>query len=277
MLKLGLLFKPGLKDKEKILKELELWKQELGYDSQEISGRGDVALISDWQEEIDFILCFGGDGTILHSVEYSIFHKAPVLGVNLGKLGFLSGTSLKDLKRSIFALINGKYKIENRMLLDLKVIRDKNIVFQGIALNDVVLFKGDYAKLVNLRLYSNRQFVYQARCDGMIISTPTGSTAYSLAAGGPIISPTLQSITVTPLNPQILTTRPMVFDKDDIIEIKLPQNHQVYLQTDGNSRCDVRFNDKVIIKKAEQTVKFVKLNQETFYNILRKKLQIGMI
>ncbi|MCL2063723.1 MAG: NAD(+)/NADH kinase [Candidatus Cloacimonetes bacterium] len=297
MLRLGLLFKPNLKDKEIILKnfiniceKLDIWSCELGsrenmleffdfpFSENKNLSHSSPNSPKETIQQIDFILCFGGDGTMLRSVEYSIFFKAPVLGVNLGKLGFLSDTSLKELEMSIVALTQKKYRIESRMMLDIKVFSNINlstIKYHGLALNDAVLFKGHNSKLIDLRLYANRQFVYETRSDGLVISTPTGSTAYSLSAGGPIISPAMQAIVVTPLNPHILSIRPFVFDEDETIEIRIPNDHHIYLQTDGNNRCELDFQDKIIIKKYKETLNFVKLTQKTFYRILRKKLQMG--
>ena len=271
MLTIGVLFKLYIKDKEKILDAL----MEMGVRSEEIQIN---KLESTAQySKIDFILCFGGDGTILRSLEYSIAYNAPVLGVNLGKLGFLSDTSLKELKQSIQFLINKKYCLESRMLLDVHVIREKKEIFRGLALNEAVLFKACNSKLINIKLYSNRHFVYETRSDGIVISTPTGSTAYSMSAGGPIISPAMQAIVATPLNPHILTIRPIIFAENDVLCLESPIEQQMYLQTDGKSRCELHKSDKIIIKKASQTIKFVKLTQKTFYRILRKKLQMGKI
>ena len=280
MLNIGLLFKIYLNDKDIIMEELyKLGKEfqvtfyELNKDKQ----MHENCITIPKHPKTDFILCFGGDGTMLRSMGYSLLHQAPVLGVNLGKVGFLSDTSLKDLKKSIYALVNKKYRIENRMLLDIQAFRGHETIFKGIALNEIVLFKGNNSKLINLRLYANRQYVYEVRSDGLVICTPTGSTAYSLSAGGPICSSAMKAIIATPLNPHILTVRPFVFDKDEIIEIRIPAKQQVYLQTDGNSRCELQYQDKIIIKKSKETIKFVKLTQKTFYRILRKKLQMGKI
>ena len=287
---LGILFKRILLDKEMIIKEIEAVTKELqvtSYELQEMpppsppahtsQGGQNETPNSELPPKIDFILCFGGDGTMLRSAENSIFYSAPVLGVNLGKLGFLTDISLKELKQSIQSLINKKYRLENRMLLDISVIRENKPIYQGIALNDAVIFKGSNSKLIRLRLYANRQFVYETRSDGIVVSTPTGSTAYSLSAGGPLISPIMQAIVVTALNPHILTVRPMVFDENETIEIKLPEKHHIFLQTDGNSRCELEYQDRIIIKKSQNALKFVKLTQKTFYQVLRKKLQMGKI
>ena len=283
MLKIGLLFKPELKDINQIIQLLtEIEKTELAnfyiLDKNEKFCHPQILCqFPNSAQFIDFILCFGGDGTMLRSTEFAISYNAPVLGINYGKLGFLSDCSLKELKNSLNDLINRKFHLESRMLLEVKVYRNNKLYTQAISLNDAVLFKGSDAKLVNFRLYANKQFVYETRSDGIVISTPTGATAYSLSAGGPIISPAMQAIIVTPLNPHILTVRPMVFDDNETIEIKLPSNNFLNLQIDGINKCELQCHDRIVLKKSKKFVNFVKLTQKTFYRILRRKLHMGKI
>ena len=212
---------------------------------------------------------------MLRSVEFSLKYKAPVFGVNYGKLGFLSDCSMNELKKAIHDLKNKRFQLESRVLLDVKVFRQKQQILHTKALNDAVLHKEGDVKLIDIRLYVNKQFVYKTRSDGIVVSTPTGSTAYSLSAGGPIMSPAMRAIIVTPLNPHILTIRPMVFGENESIELRLPVDNQAYLQVDGISKCKLECNDVIIVRKSRQSVNFVKLTQKTFYKILRKKLNMG--
>jgi len=159
--------------------------------------------------------------------------------------------------------------------LDVGVYKNTKLTLSRVALNDVAVFKGNESKMVNIKLYANRQFVYETRSDGMVVSTPTGSTAYSLSAGGPIMSPSMAGMIVTPLNPHVLTVRPMVFSEYDTIELRLPTDESMNLQIDGISLCDLRSNDRVVVKRSKYKFSFVKLTQKTFYKILRKKLNMG--
>ncbi len=281
MLNIGLLFKPELIDMKPIIDLLLVVKKynEVDY---HILGAGEtfcpkelLCYFPSQTEKVDLILCFGGDGTILRSVDYSVKNNAPVLGINYGKLGFLSEYTLNDLKKAINNLLQKNYKLESRMLLDIKVYRNKSLIINKLALNDAVLYKGSDAKLVDLRLMSNKHFIYDTRSDGLIISSPTGSTAYSLSAGGAIISPNMKAFIVTPLNPHNLTIRPMVLSSDDSISVSLSSESQVFLQVDGVTCGKLETSDKIIIKKHIKSMNFIKLNHKSFYKILRHKLHMG--
>ena len=287
MLNIGLMFKHYLPKKNQIIKLLSDIEREkdicfylLGEATTEMIPKDkNIPHNTDSENDfkIDYIFCFGGDGTILRSVEYSILHNAPVLGVNFGKLGFLSDSTIREIRHSIDELQNGNFHLEKRMMLDIYVYRNKELIYSDLSLNEAVLSKGIISKLIKIRLYANRHFVYETRSDGMIISTPTGSTAYSLSAGGPIILPTMEAILVTALNPHAFTIRPMVFAGDTQFEIRIPIDNEVYLQTDGKNRYLLQHDDKIIIRKSLQSLKFIKLKNKTFYKLLRKKLYMGKI
>jgi NAD+ kinase len=222
------------------------------------------------------ILVFGGDGTMLRAVDVSLKHKAPLLGINIGGLGFLSDSSMKELEKSVDDLLKGKFSILKRMLLEVVVKRDGKPLFGGRALNDAVIYKGNVPKLIDLTVSSNRRLVLDTRCDGIVISTPTGSTAYSLSAGGPILSPEMDAIVTTPLNPHVLTVRPIVFSSHDQLRFRIigPEEDCI-LQLDGKNNYTVTHQDVVKITGASQKVCFIKLNNKTFYSILRKKMHLG--
>ena len=159
------------------------------------------------------------------------------------------------------------------MLLDVRLERDNNMIYTGLALNDAVVYKGKIPKLLELTLFCNDNFVVETRCDGMIISTPTGSTAYSLSAGGPILSPIMEAIIAAPLNPHVLTVRPMVFSSVDELCIKI--EYKTILQLDGKNVYNLIKGDRVLITASEEKIKFINLTSKTFYKILRKKLHMG--
>lgn len=225
---------------------------------------------------IDCILVFGGDGTILRAKDLALQTKAPLLGINLGYLGFLSETTLGELKTSIRDLLKKKYRLLPRMLINTQVRRRGEIIFQGLALNDAVIHKTDTPRLIHVRIFSGGRFVFDTRCDGVVASTPTGSTAYSLSAGGPILAPELRAIVLSPLNPHLLTIRPMVFlAKEKILMRVHGLEKPASLQLDGVNASPLEENDEVLITAAKQQVQFIKLSNRTFYQILRRKMHLG--
>ncbi|KQC09100.1 MAG: NAD kinase, partial [Candidatus Cloacimonas sp. SDB] len=226
--------------------------------------------------KLECILIFGGDGTLLHAVELSLKYKSPLLGINLGKLGFLAESSLQELEKSIEDLKNNRYELQARLLLKVALKRKGKIIYSALALNDAVINKGELPKLIDIRVFSNRRFVMDTRCDGIIAATPTGSTAYSLSAGGPIISPLMNAIVVNPLNPHILSLRPIVFNASDIIQFRLRNtSEECLLQLDGKNVHILQEGDEVIVNAASSKIDFIKLTNKTFYQILRKKLHMG--
>ena len=225
---------------------------------------------------IDCILVFGGDGTILRAKQLALDTGAPILGINLGYLGFLSESSLPEIASSMQNLKLGKYKLLHRMLLNCQLKRKGKIVFQGLALNDVVIYKAASPSLIHVRIKASHRYVFDTRCDGVIACTPTGSTAYSLSTGGPILAPEMKAIVLSPLNPHILSIRPMVFPSSERLVMKVYGLHQpAVLQTDGENSAIIEEGDEVIVTASEKSVSFIKLSNRTFYQILRNKLHLG--
>ncbi len=226
--------------------------------------------------KLDCILSFGGDGTFLKASKISLEYNIPLMGINLGKLGFLSESSLSELEKSIDDLKKNKFKVQKRILLKTVIKRKNKIIFTSSALNDAVIYKGTEPRLIDIRFYSNKRLVVETRCDGIIISTPTGSTAYSLSAGGPILSPLMDAFVVTPLNPHVLSVRPMVFAADDKLSFILQTNgSECILQLDGKNSHELIDNDEIIVAASNKKISFIKLTNKTFYQILRKKLHMG--
>ncbi len=227
---------------------------------------------------LNSILVFGGDGTILRAKKYALLTKAPLLGINIGKLGFLSETKPELLEKSIQLLINNKYKIQSRLLLDIKVFRDNKLIYRDLALNDVVLFRANTPKMIEVKIKTNDRLIYTTRCDGLVASTPTGSTAYSLSGGGPILDPLMEAIVFCPLNPHILSIRPIVFSAKDLLSFELISCHdQPLLQVDGVNVISLLAGDTIKIIGATKKVNFIKLSNKTFYQIMRKKMHMGRI
>lgn len=225
---------------------------------------------------LDAILVFGGDGTILRAKALALATGAPILGINLGYLGFLSETTLSEIQASLQTLLKGKYKILKRMLLSCRIKRQGGFIYSNLALNDAVIYKADTPRLITVRIYNNRKFVFETRCDGVIASTPTGSTAYSLAAGGPIMSPEMSAMVLAPLNPHLLSIRPMVFPAQDELMMRVGNLEQsAWLQVDGINCHSLEEGDELYITASDRSVSFIKLSNRGFYRILRNKLHLG--
>jgi len=226
--------------------------------------------------KLDCILVFGGDGTILRAKEIALKTKAPILGINLGYLGFLSESTLEDLRKSIKDLLQNKYRLQQRMLLSVQLKHKSDILYHGLALNDAVIYKADSPRLIHIRMYNSGRFVMDMRCDGVIASSPTGSTAYSLSAGGPILSPVMKAIVVSPLNPHILSIRPMVYPDNDKLNFKVyGLDSPARLQIDGINMHEINENYELTVTSAKECVDFIKLSNRTFYKILRNKMHLG--
>jgi len=229
-------------------------------------------------DKLDSILVFGGDGTILGAVDFALNSSAPILGINMGKLGFLSDFSINEFDKYIDRLLESKYSIIKRMLLETEIRKNGKVLYHGYALNDAVIYKGLVSRLIEIRFYCNRNFVVETRCDGMIASTPTGSTAYSLSAGGPILAPEMEAFIVAPLCPHVLSVRPMVFSASAELKFKMTRAYnETMLQLDGKNVHALTDGDNVIVKAAKSKVGFITLTGKNFYQTLRKKLHMGKI
>jgi NAD+ kinase len=250
-----------------------------GFESQKeflLPALKDILPDDDIEIKLDCILVFGGDGTILRAKDIALKTKAPILGINLGYLGFLSESTLADLRKSITDLLKNKYRLQQRMLLSVQLKHNNKIVYRGKALNDAVVYKADSPRLIHIRIYNSGRFVMDMRCDGAIASTPTGSTAYSLSAGGPILSPVMNAIVVSPINPHILSIRPMVYPDTDKLTFRVyGLDTPARLQIDGINVHEIHENDVLMVTASKQQVQFIKLTNRTFYKILRNKLHLG--
>ncbi|HAX61418.1 MAG TPA: NAD(+) kinase [Elusimicrobia bacterium] len=221
-------------------------------------------------------LVLGGDGTMIKSARELAPQNIPLFGVNLGKLGFLAETDLQNVFSSLKKIIKGMYKIEERSMLKIEIQRRKKIINNFIALNDAVIKNGKTARVINLNLNINNKRVTEITADGLIISTPTGSTAYSLAANGPIVHPKTQNIIVTPIAPHTLSQRPVIIPDDFIIAVKVNSNHNdVMLSIDGQIDLTLSVGDVVKIQKYKTPVKLITVGNTDYFEVLRKKLNWG--
>lgn len=227
-------------------------------------------------DKCECVIVLGGDGTLLHSARIIAPGDIPVFGVNLGQLGFLTEIELNDVTPALEKLVSGEFRIEERMMIQAAVYRNGKEINRFYGLNDAVITKGAFARLIRLKTYVNNEYVDIHPADGLIISTPTGSTAYSLSAGGPLVVPNLELMIVTPICPHTLSSRPMVVDSDSIIKVELQSTQaEVMLTIDGQSGLSLEPFDEVIVQKSPHNAKFIKLSNRGFYEILRKKLKEG--
>lgn len=229
---------------------------------------------SDMGKPGDLIVVVGGDGSLLSAARLAIKVNVPVVGVNRGRLGFLTDISPDELDKQFNSLLAGNFWEEHRFLLTATIYEGKNIYFQGDALNDVVLTQGSETHLINFDLFINQDFVCSYRSDGLIVSTPTGSTAYALSAGGPILNPSLNAIALVPMFSHRLNSRPIVISGDDHIEIHISSLNEQSprISCDGHERQLVRPNQNISIDKNAQKLRLLHPKDHNYYEVLRKKL-----
>jgi len=227
------------------------------------------------KDKVDLVVALGGDGTMLSAVRSAGQLGIPVLGINLGSLGFLTELTPQGLENTLDRIARGDYFVEKRMLLKAQVIGECDAELMT-ALNDVVIDKGAVARVIHLDLYVNDEFISSYTADGLIVATPTGSTAYSLAVGGPIIHPTVNAIIVAPIAPHTLAQRPMVFSQDDRLKITVSSlRRAVTLTVDGQVACELHHGESVAIEPAGIKARLVRFAENSFYRVLRDKLNWG--
>lgn len=223
----------------------------------------------------DCIITIGGDGTIIHSAKHAaIFHK-PLLGINCGRMGFMAGLEIDEIDR-LSQLISGEYQVENRMMLSVQVEK-RGLKQQFYALNDAVVSKGDLSRMVDLTVEYNGKKFCDYRADGLILATPTGSTAYSLSAGGPVIDPLANNILLTPICPHSLFSRSILFSEEAQLRV-FPAERQkieVFLTVDGEKSITLEVDDSIQISRAELYVELIRIKSQLFYDVLTSKFLGG--
>ncbi|HEV3253388.1 MAG TPA: NAD(+)/NADH kinase [Candidatus Acidoferrales bacterium] len=222
----------------------------------------------------DFLIVLGGDGTLLAAARLLADRQVPILPVNLGGLGFLTSVTLDEMYPLLEQLLAGKHETSERMMLEAHVLRGGEVVESQRALNDAVLTKSDLARMIDFDLYVDGDFVGRYRADGIIVSTPTGSTAYSLSAGGPILYPLLQAFVITPICPHMLTNRPLVVPESARMEIHFIAGDDVaHLTLDGQMGLEVKSGDRIRIGKSAARVLLIRPPKKTYFEVLRNKLR----
>ena len=225
----------------------------------------------------DLVIAVGGDGTILNAARSLAHAHVPLVGINVGRLGFLADISPDELETSLDEILSGSYREEQRFLLEMQVVRDNEVIFEGDAFNDVVIHIRNIARMLEFETRINDEFVNHQRADGIVVSTPTGSTAYALSSGGPLLHATLEAITLVPISPHTLSSRPLVVDSSSLINIMICNTNEGIAQVscDGHLSTDVLVGDHIRIKRKDDKVTLLHPKQHNYFEILRAKLHWG--
>ncbi len=286
--RIGLVLKPHQPDALRTLCELAAWigdrditlvggpeiereqiKHQTGCTVQEVSHE-------QLAHDVDLILVLGGDGTMIATARLMGDREVPVLGVNFGGLGYLAEFRIEELYTALESILSGNYRLDKRVMLDVELLRGDETVTKNRVLNDVVVNKSALARIIEIEANLNRQFVNSFRADGLIVSTPTGSTAYNLSAGGPVIYPSMNAVVITPICPFTLSNRPIVVPDDDVIELCLKtEQEEVALTLDGQVGFPLNVEDRVVIRKSATTFNLVQPMNRNYFDVLRDKLRWG--
>ena len=226
--------------------------------------------------QADMLICFGGDGTILHSAKLAAQYDIPILGVNMGSVGFMAELEHSELKL-LHRLVEGKYTYEKRRLMDVRVMRDNRTIFQDVALNDATITKGAVARVIDLIVYGDRVKITEFSGDGVIVATPTGSTAYSMSAGGPIVEPTAENLIVTPICAHALQAKSFVLAPERVVAVRTSRQSRktAYLSADGGRAFRLSGGDVVELSNSDRYIRLVRLTGRNFYEIVSQKLGRG--
>jgi NAD+ kinase len=231
--------------------------------------------LHDLASKSDVVVVLGGDGTMLSIARALAMHGAPLIGINQGRLGFLTDITVDDMFDAVAEILSGQYVAEERILLNGQIRRGGERVFDATAFNDVVVGKGGSGRLIDLEIAINSEFVYSQRADGLVVTSPTGTTAYALSAGGPIVHPTLEAVALVPVCPHTLSARPIVVSSHSRIEIHLTHADDARVHFDGQHHFDLQSGDHVWITRASRPVTLLHPHSYSYYDTLRQKLHWG--
>ena len=229
-------------------------------DYAEIGAKADLAVVQ------------GGDGSMLNAARHLAVHRVPLVGVNQGRLGFMTDIASAKMLDAMAEILAGRHAIEERTMLAAEVRRDGVVTLATLALNDAVVNKGAVGRLIEFLVHIDGEFVYDLRADGLIVATPTGSTAYALSSDGPILQPSVPGFALVPICPHTLSNRPIMVSDRTVIDITLKRSIDARLHFDGQMQCDLQEGDRVVIRRAEHTIKFVHPPGYSYYAMLREKL-----
>ena len=280
----GIISRPRREDIARVVPPLVNWLQAHGAsvtcDSETSDCLGMSAVQARKREELpsctDLLIVLGGDGTLLSAARLAAHRKVPILAVNLGGLGFLTTVAQDEIYSILDEIFAGQHRVSERVMVEAEIIRGGDVVRRQIALNDAVLNKAALARIMDLELRVDGEYVTTYKADGLILSTPTGSSAYSLAAGGPIVYPTVECFVVTPICPHTLTNRPLVIPDSASIEVDFKaEDDTVFLTLDGQIGIELMRGDHIRVRKAAEKLLLVRPAKKTYYQVLRNKLKWG--
>lgn len=286
--RVGVLIKPHQTDALKVICQLVEWLHEheimlvgtQGIERERIEHETGCAIeVVDeerFAESVDLIVVLGGDGTIVSTARLMNEQEVPVLGVNYGGLGYLAEFRIEELYAGLETVLAGDFHLDRRVMLTAELFRGRELITRNRVLNDVVINKSALARIIEIEARLNNQFVNSFRADGLIVSTPTGSTAYNLSAGGPIIYPSMNAIVMTPICPFTLSNRPIVVPDDALIELILETpDEEVALTLDGQVGFPLKAEDRIVIRKSRTTFNLVQPASRNYFDVLRDKLRWG--
>jgi NAD+ kinase len=286
--RIGIVLKPHQPEALKTMCELTIWLAERGIsllggpeiEHERIEQQTGCAVEQVEPEKIavsaDLILVLGGDGTMIAAARLMGDAEVPVLGVNYGGLGYLAEFRIEEVYEALESILDGNYRLDKRVMLAVELMRGDQAVTRNRVLNDVVINKSALARIIEIEAYLNQQFVNSFRADGLIVSTPTGSTAYNLSAGGPVIFPSMNAVVITPICPFTLSNRPIVVPDDAVIELRLKtEQEDVALTLDGQVGFPLKVEDRVVIHKSQTTFNLVQPTNRNYFDVLRDKLRWG--
>ncbi len=234
-----------------------------------------VVSLDDIGAHADLVVVLGGDGTLLYAARVLSCQKVPLIGINLGQLGFLTDIPANAMETMLGQVLDGEYQEETRTLLKTKIVRQGNIVSRTVALNDVVLTKGARGSMIDLEVYVDGRFVYSLRADGLIVATPTGSTAYALSSGGPILHPDLAAIVLVPICPHTLSNRPIALSDHCTVEVILQKGAWAFANFDVQDHYELQVDDRLVISPNDAGVRLLHPIGHSYFAMLREKLRWG--
>ena len=248
---------------------------EVRVESETAARIGDGGETADYDEIgafADLAIVLGGDGTMLAAARNLARHKVPLAGINQGRVGFMTDIALRDVRSSVGAILDGRYRLEERALLDAEVLRGGRTLLRTVALNEAVVGKGSQGRLIEVEVHIDGEYVYALRADGLIVATPTGSTAYALSAQGPILQPGVGAFALVPLNPHVLSARPVSVRDGSTIEIALLRAVDARAHFDGFALTDMAEGDRLVLKRSADAIRFVHPPGYSYFAMLREKL-----
>lgn len=234
---------------------------------------GAVAGFEEIGRSADLAIVLGGDGTMLAAARNLAHRKVPLAGINQGRLGFMTDIALSEMDASVGAILEGRHTIEERALIEAEILRAGRRLMSTVALNEAVVSKGSQARLIEFKLSIDGEYVYALRADGVIVATPTGSTAYALSAQGPILQPTVRAFALVPLNPHVLSARPVSVSDASVIEIELVRAVDARAHFDGFALTDLQEGDRLVLKRSADAIRFVHPPGYSYFTMLREKLR----